>query len=195
MADFMSGQKRELPLAVSPATCAGKVYIVTGANSGLGFEAAQHLVAAEATKVILAVRNIPSGKDAVARIESKTGRLGVAEVWELDMASYDSIRAFVKRAESLERIDSIIENAGIILFQREESEGHLTTVTVNLLGTLLLAFLILPKISKEAKRNNSLAHISLVTSVAAFQGNEDWDKIKDDPIRKMDTEVEPVVKK
>lgn len=195
MGDFMSTQKRELPLLVSPETSAGKVYIVTGANAGLGFEAAQHLVVAQAAKVILAVRNLASGNEAVAKIEANTGRTGVAEVWELDMASYDSIRAFVKRAQSLDRIDSLIENAGIILFQRSESEGHLTTVTVNLIGTLLLAILMLPKISKEAKRAGTPAHLSLVTSIAAFQGNEDWNLIKDDPIRKMDTEVEPIVKK
>ena len=195
MGDLMSTQKRELPLLVTPKTSAGKTYIVTGANAGLGFEAAQHLVAADAAKVILAVRNVPAGKDAVAQIEAKTGRAGVAEVWELDMASYDSIRAFVRRAQSLDRIDSLIENAGVILFQRSESEGHLTTVTVNLIGTLLLAILMLPKISKAAKSVDTIAHLSLVTSVAAFQGDEDWNMIKDDPIRKMDTEVEPIVKK
>ena len=113
MGDFMSTQKRELPLLVSPETSAGKVYIVTGANAGLGFEAAQHLVVAQAAKVILAVRNLASGNEAVAKIEANTGRTGVAEVWELDMASYDSIRAFVKRAQSLDRIDSQIGRAHV----------------------------------------------------------------------------------
>ncbi|KAI5458343.1 hypothetical protein BGZ63DRAFT_466852 [Mariannaea sp. PMI_226] len=194
MGDFMSTQKRELPLLVNPKTSAGRVYIVTGANAGLGFEAAQHLVAAQAAKVILAVRNPTLGQEAAAKIEAQTGRTGVAEVWQLDMASYDSIRAFAKRAQSLDRIDGLIENAGVILFQRSESEGHLTTVTVNLIGTLLLAILMLPKISTEAKRTGTTAHLSLVTSVAAFQSDEDWNLIKDDPIRKMDTEVEPIVK-
>ena len=194
MGDFMSTQKRELPLLISPETSEGKVYIVTGANSGLGFEAAQHLVASQAAKVILAVRNVSGGNDAVAKIEAKTGRKGVAEVWELDMASYDSIRAFAKRAQSLDRVDSLIENAGVILFDRSESEGHPTMVTVNLIGTLLLAILMLPKMSKEAKRTDAVAHLSLVSSVAAFQGDEDWNQIKDDPIRKM-AGVEPMVKK
>jgi len=195
MGDFMSTQKRELPLLVSPKTSAGKTYIVTGANTGLGFEAAQHLVAAKAATVILAVRNVAAGKDAVARIEAQTGTTGVAEAWELDMASYDSIRAFSQRAQSLHRIDGLIENAGVILFQRSESEGHLTTVTVNLIGTVLLAILMLPKMSKAAKSTDAVAHLSFVTSVAAFQDDEDWNKIKDDPITKMDTEVEPIVKK
>ena len=194
MGDFMSTQKRELPLLVSPETSKSKVYIVTGANSGLGFEAAQHLVAAQAAKVILAVRNINAGNDAVAKIEAKTGSKGVAEVWQLDMASYDSIRAFAKRAQSLDRIDSLIENAGVILFDRSESEGHPTMVTVNLIGTLLLAILMLPKMSKKAKHINAVAHLSLVSSVAAFQSDGDWNQIKDDPIRKM-ADVEPMVKK
>ena len=195
MGDFMSTQRRELPLLVTPEICTGKTYIVTGANTGLGFEAAQHLVAAKAAKVILAVRNVAAGQDAVTKIEDKTGRKGVAEVWELDMAKYDSIRTFAERAQSLDRIDSLIANAGVILFQRSESEGHLTIVTVNLIGTLLLAILMLPKMSKAAKSADTIAHLSLVTSVAAFQDNEDWNKIKDDPIRKMDTEVDPIVKK
>lgn len=90
---------------------AGQTVVVTGSNTGLGREAARHFVRLDAAKVILAVRSIKKGEDAQTDIEQTTGKKGVVEVWQLDMANYDSVTAFAKRCESLDRLDVVMENA------------------------------------------------------------------------------------
>lgn len=93
----------------------GQTIIITGANTGLGFEAAKHVVRLGAEKVILGVRNLSKGNEAKAEIESTTGKAGVVEVWLVDLASYDSVKAFVRKAENdLQRNDVVLENAGVL---------------------------------------------------------------------------------
>lgn len=90
---------------------AGQTIIVTGSNTGLGREAARHFVRLNAAKVILAVRSIKKGEDAKFDIEKTTDRRGVVEVWQLDMANYDSVKMFAKQCDSLSRLDVVMENA------------------------------------------------------------------------------------
>ncbi|CAD6592413.1 MAG: hypothetical protein ASARMPREDX12_006073 [Alectoria sarmentosa] len=70
--------------------------IVTGSNAGLGLEASRHFVRLDAAKVILAVRNLEKGEAAKQSIEESTGRTGVVEVWQLDLAHYESVKDFSK---------------------------------------------------------------------------------------------------
>jgi len=164
--EFKAAQRKELPII--PESCAGQTYIVTGANTGIGFEAAKHFVRLDATRVILAVRSPPKGDVAKAKIEEATGRTGVAEVWPLDLASYDSIRAFAQRVSELDRIDAVVENAGVALTEWTLAEGSETTITVNVLGTMLLAMLLLPALRKIAMRWKFLPRLTIVTSGRAF---------------------------
>jgi NAD(P)-dependent dehydrogenase (short-subunit alcohol dehydrogenase family) len=93
--------------------CSGKTVIVTGANVGLGKAAAAHFVSLSATKVIIACRSVEKGEAAKTEIIKSSDNAKTAiEVWPLDLSDYDSIRSFVKRANSLERLDIVIENAG-----------------------------------------------------------------------------------
>lgn len=189
MADAIPTQPRGLPLFATTETCSGGTYIVTGANTGLGFEAAKHLVALGAAKVIMGVRNVSAGETAKARIEAATGITNVADVWALDLASYDSVKAFAKRAlAELDRIDALIENAAVALAQRVLAEGHIVPVTVNVLSTFLLGILLLPKMSESARRFGILPHLVVVTSGISFDAQADWNQIKDDPLAKMDDE-------
>lgn len=189
MADAIATQRHGLPLLVTTETCSGGTYIVTGANTGLGFEAAKHLVAVGAAKVIMAVRNISAGEIAKAEIETATGMANIAEVWALDLTSYDSVKAFAKRAlAELDRIDALIENAAVAMAQRVVAEGHVVPVTVNVLSTFLLAVMLLPQMSESARRFGILPHVAIVTSQAGFDVKADWHKIKDDPLAKMDDE-------
>ena len=187
-------QARNLPLLITPEKCSGGTYIVTGANTGLGFEAAKHLVAVGAAKVILGVRNVSAGEAAKAKIEEATGKANVAAVWELDLASYSSVQAFAKKAAELDRIDALIENAAVAGAAKTRAEGHVQTVTVNVLSTLLLAVLLLPKLSESAQKFNILPHLVIVTSGAGFEVSQDWIKIKDDPLLKMDDEKMDLLK-
>ncbi|KAK0702298.1 putative short-chain dehydrogenase/reductase family protein [Lasiosphaeris hirsuta] len=185
-------QRLNLPLLISRESCAGGTYIVTGANTGLGFEAAKHLVAIGAEKVIMGVRNLQAGQEAKAKIEAATNIFGVADVWHLDLSSYDSVKAFAAKAVAqLSRIDALIENAAVAPGQRIVAEGHVSAVTVNVLSTFLLAVLLLPKMSRSSQEHNILPHIVIVTSRVSFDFRADWDRIKGDPLAGIDEELMP----
>ena len=97
---------------------------MTGANTGLGFEAAKALVSLNASTVILAVRSTEKGEAAAKSIHNSTGKEGVVQVWQLDLTSYESVKAFAKRCEGLQRLDAVIENAGVAKGKWSMVEGH-----------------------------------------------------------------------
>ncbi|CAG8891170.1 unnamed protein product [Penicillium egyptiacum] len=189
MTAAIPNQPRDLPLLATPDICSSKTYIVTGANSGLGLEAARHLVNAGAGKVILAVRNTGAGNKAVKDIELSTGRSGVAEVWSLDLSSFDSVNAFAHKATvELDRIHAVIQNAGVATSERVLAEGHNMAVTVNVLSTLLLGLLLLPKLKDVAQCYNFAPRLTFVSSIAGFDVQALWGTIRDSPLSKMDAE-------
>lgn len=126
----------------------GKTIIVTGANVGLGLEAARHFTRCNASKVIIAVRSTEKGEAAKKDIEHSTKRTGVVEVWQLDLLSYESVKQFAERASSLERVDVLVENAGIATRVHKLAEGNEATITTNVVSTFLLALLMLPKLKQ-----------------------------------------------
>ena len=79
----------------------GQTIIVTGSNIGMGLEASRHFTRLNAGKVILAVRSPSKGLAAKQSIEASTKRLSVVEVWDLDLTSYDSVKAFAARVNGL----------------------------------------------------------------------------------------------
>lgn len=130
----------------------GKTVIVTGANRGIGAEAARHFVRLGANRVILAVRDAHSGVVAKHSIEQSTGRRGVVEVWALDLQSPASILAFVRRvSESLPRLDAVIANAAIATPHfRLVDNRHESTIYTNVIGTFLLLVRLRPKLRATA---------------------------------------------
>ncbi|KAF2489110.1 short chain dehydrogenase [Lophium mytilinum] len=144
---------------------AGKTVIVTGSNTGLGKEAARHFTRLGASTVILGVRSVDKGNAAKADIEQSTKcAASVVQVWQLDMASYASVRAFAARAAELERVDIVCANAGIAPANFALVEGTETMVTVNVIATFLLAFLLLPKMKETGKRYGSKPTLSITSS-------------------------------
>jgi NAD(P)-dependent dehydrogenase (short-subunit alcohol dehydrogenase family) len=197
--DTLPTQAHNLPLLATPSTTAGKTYIITGANTGLGFEAAKHLATLGAANVILGVRNPRAGQAAKLEIDTAAG-LGphsdVVQVWPLDLCSYASVRAFAKRAgDELARIDGLVLNAAVALATREVAEGHAKPVTVNVVSTLALVVLLLPVMSGKAKEvgGGLVPRVVVVTSRVGFDAREAWEGIKGDPVRGMDAEdMDPV---
>lgn len=131
---------------------------------GMGLEAARHFVRLGAAKVILAVRSTSKGLAAKSSIEASTKRFNVVEVWELDLASYASVLAFGERVKGLDRLDVVIENAGIYLFEFGMLEQDEATITVNVVSTMLLAMLLLPKLRESAR-------VTGKTPVLSFTGS------------------------
>ncbi|KAG4433204.1 hypothetical protein IFR05_011312 [Cadophora sp. M221] len=147
----------------------GQTCIVTGSNTGLGLEAARHLSRLNATLVILAVRNQAKGEAAKKSILASTNRPDTSiEVWDLDMQSYDSIKAFCARASTLPRLDAVLENAGIMTKYFKIVRGYESTVTTNVIGTFLLALGLLPKLKQSAAEFNIQPKLSIVASDLHF---------------------------
>jgi len=92
----------------------GKVYIITGGNTGLGYETAKDLAERGAT-VVIACRDMVKGYEAMESIMKATGNPDV-ECLELDLGSLGSVREFVKIIQShpqYSTIDALILNAGV----------------------------------------------------------------------------------
>ncbi|KAI9824166.1 MAG: Nitrogen permease regulator 2 [Phylliscum demangeonii] len=155
-----------------PATdLTGQTVCVTGSNTGLGLEAARHFTRCNAERVILAVRSIERGEAAKRSIEASTGKTSV-EVWQLDLASYESVKEFAARVDrDLPRLDVMVENAGIQTETYRELEGHESTITVNVISPFLLALLLLPKLRQTATRFNVLPHLVIVSSEVQFSAS------------------------
>lgn len=146
------------------ASFQGRTVIVTGANTGLGQEAARHFVRLGASTLIIACRTVSKGEAAKKDIEQSTGRTGVIQVWQLDLSSYASIKAFAQRCESLGRLDVVVENAGIAQGKFELVNGHESHIAVNVIGTFMLALLLLPKLRESSTKTGTKPYLSIVTS-------------------------------
>jgi NAD(P)-dependent dehydrogenase (short-subunit alcohol dehydrogenase family) len=147
----------------------GETIIVTGSNTGLGLEAARHLSSLNAALIILAVRNQAKGEAAKKFILESTGQPSTTiEVWDLDMQSYESIKAFCANANKLRRLDAVLENAGIATKHFKIVAGYESTVTTNVIGTFLLALGLLPKLKQSAAEYNIQPRLSIVASDVHF---------------------------
>jgi NAD(P)-dependent dehydrogenase (short-subunit alcohol dehydrogenase family) len=127
------------------ADLAGRVCLVTGANSGIGREAATAL-AARGAEVWLLCRDRARGEEAVASIRKTTGNRRV-HIEVVDVSRLDAVRAFAERFTPT-RIDVLIHNAGVLPGTREETaEGLEVTLATNVIGPFLLTHLLQPKLA------------------------------------------------
>ncbi|MEU0499469.1 SDR family NAD(P)-dependent oxidoreductase [Nocardia sp. NPDC005998] len=119
----------------------GRVAIVTGANTGLGFATAR-MLAARGAAVVLAVRDVEKGKQAAARIT------GDVTVQPLDLTSLDSIRSAAADLRAAHpRIDLLINNAGVMYTPRQTTaDGFELQFGTNHLGHFALTGLLLDRL-------------------------------------------------
>jgi len=134
LGSFLRSQFTTLPYPTHDFS--SQTIIITGANVGLGLEAARHFVRLNAARVILACRSLEKGEAARLDIETTTGRKGVLEVWQVDLTSYDSVKEFCKKVRSLDRLDAVIENAGLATPTFELVEGSMSCLTLAVSGWL-----------------------------------------------------------
>ncbi|WP_033337517.1 SDR family NAD(P)-dependent oxidoreductase [Catenuloplanes japonicus] len=118
----------------------GRVAIVTGANTGLGFETAR-MLAARGAAVVLVVRDVEKGRQAAARID------GDVSVQALDLTSLDSVRAAAEDLRAAHpRIDLLINNAGVMYTPRRTTmDGFELQFGTNHLGHFALTGLLLDR--------------------------------------------------
>jgi NAD(P)-dependent dehydrogenase (short-subunit alcohol dehydrogenase family) len=141
----------------------GKVAVVTGANSGIGYYTALELARAGA-EVILACRSEAKGQAAVASIQAAAPGANL-RFEALDLASLASVRAFAERVKAAHgMLDLLINNAGVMaLPQRQVTEDAFEMqIGVNFLGHFALTALLLPALTKapapRAVQLSSIAH-------------------------------------
>lgn len=92
----------------------GKLFIVTGANSGLGLETTRELVKKDA-KVVMAVRNLEKGKTALNDIKKDVLNADL-ELMQVDLSDLNSIKEFAKTFKSkYDKLDVLINNAGVMM--------------------------------------------------------------------------------
>src|SRR4029077_623177 len=121
----------------------GRLAVVTGANTGLGFETAR-VLAARGAAVVLAVRDTDKGKAAAARIAGTAPGVNVT-VQPLDLASLESVRAAAGELRARHpRIDLLVNNAGVMLTPKQTTrDGFELQLGTNHLGHFALTGLLL----------------------------------------------------
>ncbi len=136
----------------------GRVYIVTGANSGVGQATAEQLARQGAT-VVAGCRRVDAGAAAFVGLGDVPGAV---EVMELDLGRLDSVRAFAKGfAARGDRLDGLVNNAGVMMTpEGRTADGFETQLGVNHLGHFLLTELLL-----DALRASAPSRIVCVSSV------------------------------
>ncbi|KAL2815181.1 hypothetical protein BJX63DRAFT_420529 [Aspergillus granulosus] len=145
----------------------GKSAITTGANSGLGFDAARQLLKLGLSHVVLAVRSQTNGETAAQKLRTEFPSATIY-VSILDLADYRSIIAFVDRCRrDVQRVDYAVLNAGVqqSIFEQNDKTGHESVFQTNYLSTALLTLLLL-SLMKE-KKNQQGAQPSVLTIVGS----------------------------
>ncbi len=153
---------------------AGRLAIVTGGTSGIGYETALALAKAGA-RVIIASRNDKRGADAIASIRRAHKRAAV-EFRLLDTARLSSVRKFAEDWQREQRrIDILVLNAGIAAVpNREETEdGFERQLATNYLGHFALTGLLLPHIEPSAQ-----SRIVAVASIAHRHARINFDDLQ-----------------
>src|SRR5580698_4362045 len=143
----------------------GKLAVVTGANSGIGWNTALELARAGA-EVILAARTEAKGQDAVDRIRRLLPQAKV-RFELLDLASLRSVRAFAAKVNTETKVDLLVNNAGVMAVPRREltEDGFERQFGTNFLGPFALTVLLLPALQRAPS-----PRVTTVSSGAANMG-------------------------
>jgi NAD(P)-dependent dehydrogenase (short-subunit alcohol dehydrogenase family) len=150
----------------------GREVIVTGANTGIGFETARALVR-KGARVTLACRNRAKGNAALERILGEASD-GAAALEELDLSDLQNTSAFAERFKAThDRLDLLILNAGVMVPPASKTkQGYELQLGVNHLGHFALAGALLPLV--QATRGS---RVVVVSSTAASMGKIHFDDL------------------
>ncbi len=151
----------------------GRVFLITGANSGLGYETSKFLLERGAT-VIMCCRDLLKGEKAKQEL-LKFNFSGKIELFELDLSDLNNVKKF---SESIKNkfncLDILINNAGIMAPPKTFSkQGLEIQFAVNHLAHMSLTLELLAML--EEKRNS---RVVTVTSGVQYFGNIQWEDLQ-----------------
>ncbi|PGH09699.1 hypothetical protein AJ80_07651 [Polytolypa hystricis UAMH7299] len=160
-----------VPRIPKGTSLSGKTVIVTGGNTGLGFEAARQFLTLNAARVIITARSRSKGAEAVSAlrnyVEVKAANpTAMIEVFELDLDDYSSGMEFVKRVKrEVKEVDVLVCNAGVNFMDYQLSmSGHERVMQVNCYTHFLIALELLPLLRNTAQIKGTPSHLSFVSS-------------------------------
>ncbi|KAK6502944.1 hypothetical protein TWF481_007983 [Arthrobotrys musiformis] len=148
----------------------GQSVLVTGSNTGIGFENARQFLRLKASPVYLAVRSSTRGEaakkllleDTIVKSENPGA---VVEICEVDLASFDSIAKFAAKFNGVKQLNIAVLNAGVSFFKYiPTSDGYETVLQVNYLSNALLATHLLPLLKAGAVASGKPSHLAFVSS-------------------------------
>ena len=149
----------------------GKTIFITGANTGLGFDAAK-VLAGRGARVLIGCRSRDKAQQARRNILAEHPGADVAVI-ELDLASLGSVKKAAATVAKEPRLDVLINNAGIMIPPYELTlDGFESQFGVNHLGPFALTGLLLPKLQATAD-----ARVVNTASIAHKQGKIHFDDI------------------
>lgn len=148
----------------------GQTAIVTGANSGIGFETARKLAGLGA-HVIFACRNLQTAQAAVDAILNQQPTASLA-VMHLDLSSLESVRQFATAVNNSPRpiVHMLVLNAGVMAAPHAYPETHLN---VNHIAHALLTILLLPALQRAHR-----SRVVFVSSMTVFVSDLRWEDIQ-----------------
>jgi NAD(P)-dependent dehydrogenase (short-subunit alcohol dehydrogenase family) len=151
----------------------GKIAIVTGANSGLGYESAQALIRRGA-HVVIACRNQSKAAEAHAQLEACAPETSLDSI-PLDLSNLDSVRAFAESfTAKYDRLDILLNNAGVMAPPRgETADGFELQFGTNHLGHFALTGRLLPTLLATPG-----SRVVTVSSMAHLNGRIDFDDLQ-----------------
>jgi NAD(P)-dependent dehydrogenase (short-subunit alcohol dehydrogenase family) len=155
--------------------CTDETVLITGANSGLGFEATKAFAASGAT-VIMACRSTDRGQQAATAIRDSVGNTGATlDVRQCDLASLDSIDSFASGvSRDYDAMDVLCNNAGVMAIPRQETEdGFEKQLGVNHLGHFALTGHLLDLLVGSEGESRIVTH----SSGAHESGEVDFDDL------------------
>ena len=163
-----------------------KSVIITGANSGLGFETAKKVARNADFKVVLACRNREKAEAAKEKIVAETGNPNVV-VMPIDTSSLASVRAFTDQFVATgEKVYALVNNAGISPMGHSGTtdEGFELVFATNYLGHFLLTSLLLPHFEEGGRILNVSSDMHNPPGGITWPGTEALAHPKDDDRRK-----------
>lgn len=168
----------------------GRVALITGANTGLGYETAL-VLALHGAKTILACRNTEKGEAAAKKIndevaKAKTGGKGAAEFQLLDLSDLDQVKEYsTKFMGENTRLDLLILNAGVMMTPYTRTkQDHELQIGTNYFGHAALTKYLLPLLTKTEGSRIVVLSSSLHKQAKAESFDDlDWKKRKYDSIQ------------